>query len=73
MKRIAVIAVVVPSDIEKRLPESMISVDPTAMMPTMIVARAPTSSSETMSRPSTSVPSQCAADGGRSFDAMSIS
>ena len=30
-------AVVVPSDIENRLPESMISVEPTAMMPTNAV------------------------------------
>ncbi|MGY4455842.1 hypothetical protein ACVWZR_010502 [Bradyrhizobium sp. i1.3.1] len=45
----------------------------TAMMPTRMVERAPASSSETMSRPKESVPSQCAADGGRSFEAMSIS
>ena len=46
---------------------------PTAMTPTTIELRAPTSSSETMSRPSASVPSQCAADGGLSLCAMSIS
>ena len=46
---------------------------PTAMTPTMMEVRAPTSSSETTSRPSTSVPSQCAADGGRSLEATSIS
>ena len=46
---------------------------PTAMTPTMIVERAPTSSNETMSRPKESVPSQCAADGGLSFEAMSMS
>ena len=46
---------------------------PTAMTPTMMVERAPTSSNETISRPSTSVPSQCAADGGRSLEATSIS
>ena len=37
---------------------------PTAMTPTMIELLAPTSSSETMSRPSMSVPSQCAAKAG---------
>ena len=37
MNRIAVIAVVVPREMENRLPESMISVEPTAMMPTNAV------------------------------------
>ncbi len=46
---------------------------PTAMTPTAIELRAPTSSSETMSRPSTSVPSQCDDEGGLSLCAMSIS
>jgi hypothetical protein len=45
----------------------------TAMMPTAMVERAPTRSSETISRPNTSVPSQCAADGGCSLDATLIS
>ena len=46
---------------------------PTAMIPTTIEVRAPTISSETMSRPSMSVPSQCADEGGLSLCAMSIS
>ena len=46
---------------------------PTAITPTAIDARAPTSSSETMSRPRLSVPSQCAALGGSSLFGMSIS
>jgi hypothetical protein len=37
MNRIAVMAVVVPREMENRLPESMISVEPTAMMPTNAV------------------------------------
>src|SRR5262245_58027941 len=45
----------------------------TAMTPTRMVERAPASSSETMSRPKESVPSQWAADGGWSLEAMSIS
>ena len=46
---------------------------PTAMTPTTIELLAPTSSSETISRPSTSVPSQCVAEGGLSLCATSIS
>ena len=46
---------------------------PTAMTPTTIELRAPTSSSETMSRPSMSVPSQWLAEGEMSLCAMSIS
>ena len=46
---------------------------PTAMTPTKIELLAPTSSSETMSRPSMSVPSQCVAEGGLSLCAMSMS
>jgi hypothetical protein len=37
MNRIAVMAVVVPREMENRLPESMISVEPTAIMPTNAV------------------------------------
>ena len=43
-----------PSETPNKIPM------PTAMTPTTIELRAPTSSSETMSRPSMSVPSQCA-------------
>jgi hypothetical protein len=43
------------------------------MMPTAIELLAPTSNSETISRPSMSVPSQCSAEGGLSLCAMSIS
>ena len=46
---------------------------PTAITPTATPLRAPTISSETMSRPSVSVPSQCAADGGCSLLGMSSS
>ncbi len=46
---------------------------PTAITPTRIELRAPTSSSEATSRPYASVPSQCAAPGGRRADPMSMS
>ena len=46
---------------------------PTAITPTRIELRAPTSSSELTSRPNGSVPSQCCALGASSLEAMSIS
>ena len=46
---------------------------PTAMIPTVIELRAPTSSSDTMSRPKGSVPSQWLDEGVCSLAAMSIS
>ena len=46
---------------------------PTAITPTRIDARAPTSSSEATSRPKASVPSQCRAEGDCILAAMSIS
>ena len=46
---------------------------PTAMIPTAIELRAPTISSDAMSRPRLSVPSQCAAEAAASLCGMSIS
>ena len=51
----------------------MVTPMPTATTPTRMELRAPTSSSETMSRPYTSVPSQWAALGGCSLLARSMS
>ncbi|MNR21102.1 hypothetical protein D3C85_1379820 [compost metagenome] len=45
---------------------------PTAITPTRMDARAPTSSSEATSRPKASVPSQCVAEGPCILFAMSI-
>ena len=45
----------------------------TAITPTKMELRAPTSSSDVTSRPNGSVPSQCKALGACSLDAMSIS
>ena len=46
---------------------------PTAITPTRMELRAPTSSSEATSRPKASVPSQCWPVGGCSLEARSIS
>ncbi len=46
---------------------------PTAITPTRMEARAPTSSSEATSRPKASVPSQCAPEGACILFAMSMS